>query len=122
MRKVGPPKPPATSMSGGMRQRPPVVKKNLIKRPHTILVHAGPSRDNSDKESEDDAEPAEESQLEAHIDQELAEYGIFKASKSDKEVLLQPDTRKKAQEDGDVKHDVGLLPWWTLTVNKYVQE
>ncbi len=43
MRKVGPPKPPATSMSSGMRQRPPVVKKNLVKRPRTIFVHAGPS-------------------------------------------------------------------------------
>jgi len=43
MRKVGPPKPQATSMSGGMQQRPPVVKKNLVKRPHTVFVHAGPS-------------------------------------------------------------------------------
>jgi hypothetical protein len=88
MRKVGPPKPPAASMSGGMGQRPLVVKKNLVKRPCTIFVHAGPSRDDSDDESEDDAEPAEESQLEARIDQELAEYCLFKASKSDKEVLL----------------------------------
>jgi len=92
MCKVGPPKPPAASMSGGMRQRPPVVKKNLLKRPRTIFVHAGPSRDDSDEESEDDAEPTEESQLEARIDQELVEYCMFKASKSDKEVMLQPDT------------------------------
>jgi hypothetical protein len=99
-------------MSGGMRQCPPVVKKNLIKRPRTVFVHASPNRDDSDKESEDHAEPAEESQLEARIDQELAKYCLFKASKSDKEVLLQPDTRKRAQEDGDVKHDIGLLPWW----------
>jgi hypothetical protein len=61
MRKVGPPKPPAASMSGGIRQHPPVVKKNLVKRPRTVFVHAGPSRDDSDEESEDDTEPAEES-------------------------------------------------------------
>ncbi|KAH9530758.1 hypothetical protein CY35_19G001100 [Sphagnum magellanicum] len=91
MRKVGPPKPPAASMSDGMQQRPPVIKKNFIKRPRTVFVH----------ESEDDAEQAEESQLEAHIDQELAEYRLFKASKNDKEVLLQPDTRKRARKDGD---------------------
>jgi NTP pyrophosphatase (non-canonical NTP hydrolase) len=67
MRKVGPPKPPTTSMSSGMRQRPPVVKKNLVKRPHTVFVHAGPSRDDNDEESEDNVEPAKESQLEARI-------------------------------------------------------
>jgi hypothetical protein len=89
-----------------------VVKKNLVKRPRTVFVHAGPSRDDSAKELEDDAEPAEESQFEARIDQELAEYRLFKASKSDKEVLLQPGTRKRAREDGDVKHDINLLPWW----------
>ncbi len=88
MRKVGPPKPPTTSMSGSMQQRPPVVKKNLVKRPRTVFVHTGPSQDDSDEESKDDAEPAEESQLEARIDQELAEYCLFKASKSDKEVML----------------------------------
>jgi hypothetical protein len=119
MRKVGPPKPPAASMSGGMRQRPLVVKKNLVKRPRTIFVHAGPSRDDSDEEPEDDAEPTEESQLEARIDQELAKYRMFKASKNDKEVLLQPDTRKRAREDGDVKHDVGLLPWWRVKSDKF---
>jgi hypothetical protein len=119
MRKVGPLKPPTASMSGDMRQRPPVVKKNLVKRPRTVFVHAGPSRDDSDEESEDDAELAEESQREAHIDQELAEYRMFKASKSDKEVLLQLDTRKRAREDGDVKHDVGLLPWWRVKSDKF---
>ncbi len=65
-----------------------MVKKNLVKRPRIVFVHAGPSWDDSDEESEDDAEPAEESQLEARIDQELARYRLFKASKSDKEVLL----------------------------------
>ncbi|CAK9856317.1 unnamed protein product [Sphagnum jensenii] len=100
-------------------KRPPVVKKNLVKRPRTIFVHAGPSRDDSDEESEDDAEPTEESQLEARIDQELAEYRMFKASKSDKEVLLQPDTRKRAREDGDVKHNVGLLPQWRVKSDKF---
>jgi hypothetical protein len=88
MRKVGPPKPPAASMSDGMRQRPPMVKKNLVKRSRTVFVHVGPSRDDSDEELEDDAKPAEESQLEARIDQELAKYRLFKASKSDKEVML----------------------------------
>jgi hypothetical protein len=119
MHKVNPPKPPAASMSGAMRQRPPVVKKNFVKRPRTVFVHAGPSRNDSDEESEEDVEPAEESQLEARIDQELAEYRMFKASKSDKEVPLQPDTRKRAQEDGDVKHDVGLLPWWRVKSEKF---
>jgi hypothetical protein len=61
MRKVGPPKPPVASMSSGMQQRPPMVKKNLVKRPRTVFVHAGPSRDDSDEESEDDAEPVEKS-------------------------------------------------------------
>ncbi|KAH9544754.1 hypothetical protein CY35_12G011900 [Sphagnum magellanicum] len=93
MRKVGPPKPPVASMSGGMRQRPLVVKKNLVKRPRTVFVHAGPSRDDK--------------------------YRMFKASKNDKEVLLQPDTRKRAREDGDVKHDVGLLPWWRVKSDKF---
>ncbi len=119
MHKVGPPKPPAASMSGGMRQHPPVVKKNLVKGPRIVFVHAGPSQDDNDEESKDDAEPAEESQLEARIDQELAKYRLFKASKSDKEVLLQPDTRKRAREDGDVKHDVGLLPWWRVKSDKF---
>jgi hypothetical protein len=45
-----------------------MVKKNLVKRPRTVFVHASPSRDNSDKESEDNTEPAEESQFEARID------------------------------------------------------
>jgi hypothetical protein len=119
MRKVGPPKPPAASMSGGMRQCSLVVKKNLIKRLRTVFVYAGPSRDDNDEESEDDAEPAEESQFEACIDQELAEYRLFKASKSDKEVLLQFNTRKRAREDGDVKHDVGMLPWWRVKSDKF---
>ncbi len=120
MRRVDPPKPPATSMSGGMRQCPPVVKKNLVKRLCNVFVHVGPSRDDSDEESEDDIELAEESQLEARIDQELAEYHMFKASKSDKDVLLQPDTRKRAREDGDVKHDVSLLPWWRVKLDKFL--
>ncbi|CAK9858183.1 unnamed protein product [Sphagnum jensenii] len=106
-------------MSGGMRQRPPVVKKNFVKRPHTVFVHARPSRDDNDEESEDNAEPAEESQLEARIDQELAEYRLFKAFKSDKEVLLQPNTWKRAREDGDVKHDIDLLPWWQVKSDKF---
>jgi hypothetical protein len=96
-----------------------VVKKNLVKRPHTVFVHAGPSQDDNDEESEDDVEPAEESQLEAHIDQELAKYRMFKASKSDKEVLLQPNTWKRAREDGDVKRDVGMLPWWRVKSDKF---
>ncbi len=49
-----------------------MVKKNLVKRPRTVFVHAGPNRDDSDEESEDDAEPTKESQLEARIDKELA--------------------------------------------------
>jgi len=50
MRKVDPPKPPAASMFGDMRERPPVVKKNLVKRPRTVFVHVGPSRDDNDEE------------------------------------------------------------------------
>ncbi len=65
-----------------------MVKKNLVKRPCTVFVHAGSSRDDNDEELEDDAEPAEESQLKICIDHELVEYRLFKASKSDKEVLL----------------------------------
>jgi hypothetical protein len=103
-----------------MRQRPPVVKKNLVKRPRTIFVRTGLSWDDSDEESEDDAEPAKESQLEARIDQELAEYRLFKAYKSDKEILLQPDKRKRAREDGDVKHNVGLLPWRQVKSEKFL--
>jgi hypothetical protein len=68
MRKVGPPKPLAAPMSGGMWQRPRVVKKNLVKSSRIVFVHAGPSRNDSDEESEDDDEPVEESQLEARID------------------------------------------------------
>jgi hypothetical protein len=102
-----------------MRHRPPVVKKNLVKRSRTVFVHVGPSRDDIDEESEDDAEPTEESQLEARIDQELAKYRLFKASKSDKEVLLEFDIRKRAREDGDVKHDVDLLPWWRVKLDKF---
>jgi len=65
-----------------------MVKKNLVKRSRTVFVHIAPSREDNDEELEDNAEPAEESQLEARIDQELVEYRLFKASKSDKEVLL----------------------------------
>jgi hypothetical protein len=39
---------------------------------------------------------------------------LFKADKNDKKVLLQEDTRKRARLNGEVKHDVGLLPWWKI--------
>jgi hypothetical protein len=39
---------------------------------------------------------------------------LLKADKNDKKVLLQEDTRKRARPDGEVKHDVGLLPWWKI--------
>ncbi|CAK9877738.1 unnamed protein product [Sphagnum jensenii] len=110
---------PADSEDIAPIKRPPVVKKNLVKRSRTVFVHVGPSQDDSDEESEDDVEPTEESQLEACIDQDLVEYSLFKASKSDKEVLLQSDTRKRAREDGDVKHDVGMLPWWRVKSDKF---
>jgi hypothetical protein len=44
----------------------------------------------------------------------LASYRLLKANKSNKKVLLQEDTHKRAQLDGEVKHDVGLLPWWKI--------
>jgi hypothetical protein len=50
----------------------------------------------------------------------LVEYHLFKASKSEKEVLLQLDTQKRARKDDDVKHDVGLLPWWRVKSDKFL--
>jgi hypothetical protein len=41
-------------------------------------------------------------------------YRLLKVDKSDKKVLLQEDTCKRARPDGEVKHDVGLLPWWKI--------
>jgi hypothetical protein len=53
-------------------------------------------------------------QLKAFIEHELALYRLLKANKSDKKVLLQEDTRKRARPDGEIKHDVDLLPWWKI--------
>jgi hypothetical protein len=44
----------------------------------------------------------------------LALYRLLKADKSYKKVLLQEDTHKRARPDGEVKHDIGLLPWWKI--------
>ncbi len=115
MRKVGPPKQMAVSKSGDKCRLP--AKNNRAKKPCTVFVHAGPSRDDNNddsSESNSDHEQGEAAQLEALIEHELASYCLFKADKNDKKVLLQEDTRKKARPDGEVKHNVGLLPWWKI--------
>ncbi len=65
-------------------------------------MHAGPSRDESEDDESEGNEPDENVELEVCIDRELTEYRMFKASKTDKDILLQPDTRKRARHDGDV--------------------
>jgi hypothetical protein len=45
---------------------------------------------------------------------------LLKADKSDKKDLLHEDTRKRARPDGEVKHDVILLPWWKIIIQKNV--
>ncbi|CAM6026043.1 unnamed protein product [Sphagnum balticum] len=115
MRKVGPPKQMAVSKFGDKHPLP--TKKNRAKKSHTIFVHAGPSRNDSDDDSsksDNDHEPGEVAQLEALIEHKLASYCLLKANKNDKKVLLQEYTRKRARPDGEVKHDVGLLPWWKI--------
>lgn len=112
MCKVGAPKLKVKSMCGG--RRPSLAKTNSLKRPRTVVLNVGPNREDSDDNEsvEDHDEPVEDSQLEASIDAELAEYRLLKVSKNDKVILLQPDTQKRARSDGDIKHDVSLLPWW----------
>ncbi len=105
----------AVSKSGDKCPLP--AKKNRAKKPRTVFVHVGPSRDDSDNdssESNDDHEQGEAAQLEALIEHELASYHLLKADKSDKKVLVQEDTRKRAWPNGEVKHDVDLLPWWKI--------
>jgi hypothetical protein len=65
-------------------------------------------------ESDGDHEQGEVAQFEALIEHKLASYRLLKVDKSDKKVLLQEDTRKRARPDGEVKHNVGLLPWWKM--------
>ncbi len=89
MRKVGPPKQMAVSKSGD--KHPLLAKKNRAKKPRTVFVHAGPSRDDSNddsSESDDDHEQSKVTQLEALHEHELASYRLLKADKSDKKVLL----------------------------------
>ncbi|CAK9275973.1 unnamed protein product [Sphagnum jensenii] len=115
MCKVSPPKQMAMSKSGDKHPLP--AKKNYAKKPRIVFVHAGPSRDDSDDdslESDGDHEQGEVAQLEAFIEHELVSYHLLKADKSDKKVLLQEDTRKRARPDGEVKHDINLLPWWKI--------
>ncbi len=117
MRKVGAPEEPVVSMSSG--KLPPVPKKSIVKRSHTIFVHARPSQDESEDDESKGNEPDENVELEARIDCEFTENRMFKASKTDKDILLQSDTRKWACHDGDVQHDVGLLPWWRMASPKF---
>ncbi len=94
-----------------------MAKKNRAKKPHTVFVHAGLSRDDRDddsSESNGNHKQGEAAQLEALIKHELASYRLLKVNKNDKKVLLQEDTRKRARPDGEIKHDVGLLPWWKI--------
>jgi hypothetical protein len=44
----------------------------------------------------------------------LASYRLLKVDNSDKKVLFQEDTRKRARPDGEVKHDISMLPWWKI--------
>ncbi len=117
MRKVGALEEPVVSMSGG--KRPLVPKKFIVKKLRTIFVHVGPNRDESEDDESEGNEPNENVELEVRIDRELTEYHLFKASKTDKDILLQPDTRKRARHDGDVQHDVSLLPWWRMASSKF---
>ncbi|PTQ50293.1 LOW QUALITY PROTEIN: hypothetical protein MARPO_0001s0300 [Marchantia polymorpha] len=119
MRKVGASKLRVLSMSSGRRTS--LTKTNSVKRPHTVVFNIGPDREYSDDNEsvEDHDEPVKDSQLEAPIDVKLAEYRLLKVFKNDKVILLQPDTWKKARSNGDIKHDVGLLPWWQLRSTKY---
>ncbi len=115
MRKVGPPKQMAMSKFGDKCPLP--TKKNRTKKSRTVFVHIGPSRDDNDdgsSESNDDHKQGEAAQLEAFIEHELASYHLLKANKSDKKILLQEDTRKRVRPNGEVKHDVSLLPWWKI--------
>jgi hypothetical protein len=112
MHKVGPPKQMAVSKSGDKRPLP--AKKNRAKKPHTVFVHADPSRNDSDDDSLEnngDHEQGEAAQLEALIEHELVSYHLFKANKSDKKIMLQEDTHKRARPDGEVKHN---MPWWKI--------
>jgi len=89
MRKVGPPKQMAVSKSGDKRPLP--AKKIRAKKPRTVFVHVGLSRDDNDvdsSESDNDHEQGEATQLEALIEHELASYRLLKADKNDKKVLL----------------------------------
>ncbi|OAE28360.1 hypothetical protein AXG93_2490s1510 [Marchantia polymorpha subsp. ruderalis] len=103
------------------KRRTSLTKTNSVKRPHTVVFNIGPDREYSDDNEsvEDHDEPVKDSQLEAPIDVKLAEYRLLKVFKNDKVILLQPDTWKKARSNGDIKHDVGLLPWWQLRSTKY---
>jgi hypothetical protein len=120
MRKVGPPKQMVVSKSGD--KHPLSAKKICAKKPRTIFVHIGPSRDdnnNDSSESNNNHEQGEAAQFEALIEHKLASYHLLKADKSDKKVLLQEDTCKRAQLDGEVKHNIGLLPWWKNQVCQF---
>jgi hypothetical protein len=115
MRKVGPPKQIAMFKSGDKCPLP--AKKNRAKKLHTVFVHAGPSRDDNNddsSESNGDHEQGKAAQFEALIEHELASYRLLKVDKSDKKVVLQEDTRERARQNGKVKHDVGILPWWKI--------
>jgi len=98
-------------------KRPLLAKKICAKKSRTIFVHVDPSRNDSNNdssESDSDHEQGKAAQLEALIKHELALYCLLKADKGNKKVLLQEDKRKRAQPDGEVKHDVSLLPWWKI--------
>ncbi len=115
MHKVGPPKQMVVSKSSYKCPLP--AKKNRAKKPRTVFVHAGPSRDDSDddsSESDGNHKHGKATQLEALIEHELALYRLLKAHKSDKKVLLQEDTRKRARPNDEIKHDVDMLPWWKI--------
>ncbi len=96
------------AMSKSSDKRPLLAKKNRAKKPRTVFVHAGPSRDDNDNnssESNSNHKQGKAAQLEALIEHKLASYHLLQVDKNDKKVLLQEDTRKRARPDGKVKHE-----------------
>jgi hypothetical protein len=97
MCKVGPPKHMVVSKSCDKCPLP--AKKNCAKKPCIVFVRADPSQDDNDddfSENNGDHKQGKATHLEALIEHELALYRLLKADNSDKKVLLQEDTSKKA--------------------------
>ncbi|CAK9262094.1 unnamed protein product [Sphagnum jensenii] len=48
--------------------------------------------------------------LDCGFTQKLIDHGLLYL----KDIMRKEDTHKRARLDGEVKHDVGLLPWWKI--------